>query len=403
VPLKSEKMTQNIAFSDAEISELRNFYINELNLAEDRVKNIRAILSKIGNSPVKKRGRKPKAASVGSDTQNTAVQVAPKRRGRPKKNEGIAAAVSSKSTGKRRGRPSTKNSVSAEVPAKTSKRRGPRIKKSLANIENLIHADNNSVALPAKKRGRKPGVKNNTSTGLNSNNLPAIPKKRGRKPGSGKKAVAADVSNIAAVVKKQRGRKPGSGKKAAVEGSNTLVVIKKTRGRKPGSNPKSTSLSTDNAAVPAKKTRGRKKNNVAESANLKAEAAVKSAKAPKAKTTAKKESKPKMVKPAVVSKAKKVTAAAAPKPERQTKKKMMHEFINEILSSAPRFYTTDELVQRGIKKFNLKGKEKDTAKNSIQLALNSLQSESKIKRRRKEKDRQAYWALPSISDEGYIA
>ncbi|MFN5319649.1 MAG: hypothetical protein ACK5CY_12490, partial [Bacteroidia bacterium] len=129
----------------------------------------------------------------------------------------------------------------------------------------------------------------------------------------------------------------------------------------------------------------------------------KSTKAPKAKTGEKKASKPKAVKPAVVAKAKKEKAAPEPKPERQTKKKVMHEFINEILSSAPRFYTTDELVQRGIKKFNLKGKEKDTAKNSIQIALNTLQSESKIKRRRKEKDRQAYWALPSISDEGYIA
>ena len=371
-------MTQNIAFSDAEINELRNFYINELNLAEDRVKNIRAILSKIGTAPAKKRGRKAKASNLASEIQTSSLQSAPKRRGRPKKNADAAV----KPAGKRRGRPSTKNVDNSAVPAKTGKRRGPRVKKALVGIENLINNDTNAAAPTAKKRGRKPGVKS-----IISINNDSIAKKRGRKPGSGKKAATAEATNNIVVAQKTRGRKPGAAKLAAASANNQVTPEKKTRGRKKNS---------DLASVDKNKSNG----NTESAAKTSAQ---KSTKALKEKTGVKKASKPKAVKPAVVAKAKKEKAAPEPKPERQTKKKVMHEFINEILSSAPRFYTTDELVQRGIKKFNLKGKEKDTAKNSIQIALNTLQSESKIKRRRKEKDRQAYWALPSISDEGYIA
>jgi hypothetical protein len=38
----------------------------------------------------------------------------------------------------------------------------------------------------------------------------------------------------------------------------------------------------------------------------------------------------------------------------------------------------------------------------MQFILNGLQSQGKILRRRKEKDRQAYWAALETSDEGYI-
>ena len=401
-------MTQNIAFSDAEINELRNFYINELSLAEDRVKNIRAILSKIGTAPAKKRGRKAKALVTASEIQTPLATSAPKRRGRPRKN----AEVVVKPAGKRRGRPSTKNVEILASPVKTGKRRGPRVKKALANIENLINSENGVTVAPAKKRGRKPGVKSGVTSAKTNTNETGV-KKRGRKPGSGKKAATSEASNNTAVAKKPRGRKLGSGKKAAaIEAFDNASVAKKTRGRKPGA-AKTITASANNSASFEKKSRGRKKNmapanveNASANGNIESASktsAKKSIKVSKAKTGARKESKPKAVKPAVVAKAKKEKVAPAPKPERQTKKKVMHDFINEILSSAPRFYTTDELVQRGIKKFNLKGKEKDTAKNSIQIALNTLQSESKIVRRRKEKDRQAYWALPSISDEGYIA
>ncbi len=374
-------MTQNIAFSDAEINELRNFYINELNLAEDRVKNIRAILSKIGTAPApKKRGRKAKVLKTVSEIQTPLVPSAPKRRGRPRKN--VDAAI--KPAGKRRGRPSTKNVEITASLVKTGKRRGPRVKKSLASIENLIHTASSSAVTSAKKRGRKPGSKSVLNKAqINTNESGA--KKRGRKPGSVKKTVLAEASNNSVLTKKPRGRRPGAAKAIASSANSDVTVEKKSRGRKKNTVPAAVENVSSNSSSVSKST------------------AKKTTKGITAKTDVKKESKPKAVKPAVVAKAKKEKASPAPKPERQTKKKVMHEFIIEILSSAPRFYTTDELVQRGIKKFNLKGKEKDTAKNSIQIALNTLQSENKIKRRRKEKDRQAYWALPSISDEGYIA
>lgn len=287
-------MAKSIEFSMDEMGELRSFYMKELSAAEDRVKNIRAILSKIGSAPAK-RGRKPGKAAA---AQTEAVPAAPRKRGRPAKAKPAADA-----TPKKRGR-KPKNAEVAVV-ATAPKRRGrPAKAKPVAD------------AAP-KKRGRKPKIQAAPAPA-------AAPKKRGRKP----KAVAAP-----AAAPKKRGRKP----KAV-------------------------------AAVTAPAKRGRKPKAVVVT--------------PKAKP----------------GRPKKEKAPKAPKAPKVTKKDQYSDAILKHLSDNKGYFSSETMVDIGIKTFKLKGKEKDAAKSVIQASLNRLAADGKILRGKKDKDRQAYWAALGTQD-----
>lgn len=293
-------MAKSIAFSADEMGELRAHYMQELSAAEERVKNIRAILSKIGSVPGK-RGRKPSVKAA--DLAVAADSAAPKRRGRPRKN-------TVEIVPKKRGR-KPKNAVVAEI-APTPKRRGR----------------------PAKPKAEA---------------APVIQKKRGRKP----KAVLATLA--APVTKGKRGRKPGSLNK------KTIAALAANAGKAP----KAKAAKAPKAkAVKAPKVKAPK---------------VKAAKAPKA---------PKKV--------------VAPKPAKVSKRDQYSSFITGFLGEKKQFFSTDEMVDAGIKAHNLKGKEKDAAKSTIQAALNSLASSGTIIRRKKDKVRMMFWAAPGVNDEGYL-
>lgn len=300
-------MAKSIAFSADEMGELRAHYMQELSAAEERVKNIRAILSKIGSVPGK-RGRKPSVKAT--DSSVAAESSAPKRRGRPRKNP-------------------------VEI---VPKKRGRKPK-------NAVAAD---VAPAPKRRGRPAKPKTEAA--------PALPKKRGRKP----KAVVA--APVAPVTKGKRGRKPGSLNK------KTIAAMAANAGKAP----KAKAVKTP-----------------------KSPKAVKVVKAPKAKAV-----KAPKLKVAKAPKAPK--KIVAPKSAKVSKRDQYSSFITNFLGEKKQFFSTDEMIDAGIKAQNLKGKEKDAAKSTIQAVLNALAASGSIIRRKKDKVRMMFWAAPGVNDDGYL-
>ncbi len=426
-------MAKSIAFSADEMGELRSFYAQELAAAEERVNNIKTILSKIGGTP-DKRGRKSSQINSVVDKLTEAASAAPaKKRGRPRKESSVKTV-----TGKKRGRKpaADKAVVSPNVDA-TPKRRGrpAKIKTTPVSTEpkkrgrkpkavSAAPAITASVKPTGAKRGRKPkAVSATPATAI----VKPIGAKRGRKP----KAVSA--TPVTAVVKTtgaKRGRKP-----KAVSATPAGEVVK-TSGAKRGRKPKAVASTpaTASEVKPAGAKRGRKPKAISATPVVKtpgkrgrkpkattdavvAPKPAKVAKAPvakapkvakakvvKAKVVKAKVVKAKVVKPAKVAKAKVVKPAKVVKAAEPAlpKKEQYREFIVTFLVKEGKFYNTDEMVSAGIKGFNLKGKEKDSAKTSIQSALNGLNADGKIIRRRKDKDRQAYWAALGTNDAGYM-
>jgi hypothetical protein len=345
-------MAKSIAFSADEMGELRSFYAQELAAAEERVNNIKTILSKIGGTP-DKRGRKSSQINSVVDKLTEAASAAPaKKRGRPRKESSVKTV-----TGKKRGRkPAADKVVVSAIVDAAPKRRGRPAKLKTA-----------PVATEPKKRGRKPKAALATPATAAVKTTGA---KRGRKPkvGSATPATAAVKTTGA-----KRGRKP-----KAVS-ATPVVKTPGKRGRKPKAN-------SDAAVAP-------------KPAKVAKAPVAKAPKVAKAKVV-----KAKVVKPAKVAKAKVVKPAKVVKVVEPAlpKKEQYREFIVTFLVKEGKFYNTDEMVSAGIKGFNLKGKEKDSAKTSIQSALNGLNADGKILRRRKDKDRQAYWAALGTNDAGYM-
>ena len=371
-------MSKLIQFSEEEINELRSFYSNELATAEERIMHIRAILAKIGNS-VSKRGRKPLSELSDSPINNTEAPA--KKRGRPSKKVSSTTntAVVSAEGKKKRGRPAKPKTLQNDAPAVPAKKRGRKPKATAiasAPAEEIVALINTAATTPVagKKRGRKPAVaKTNELLMANSANVDAIPvalaKVKAVKGGKSTKAIKADkavkVAKTAKMVK-------------AVKPATAIKVVKNTK-----------------AIAPAK----------VEKQLIKKEKASKAAvKVAKVKTTPAKvvSAKVKSLKAEPKALAPKVAVSSESANKKPSKKVIYQEFINKTLGSESRFFTTEEIVNGGIKEFNLKGNEKDSAKNTMQFILNGLQSQSKILRRRKEKDRQAYWAALGTDDAGYL-
>jgi len=402
-------MSKTIEFSAEEISELRSFYSNELATAEERIKHIRAILAKIGNASYGK-GRKSNNANDGAS--NIAVP-AKKKRGRPalKKQKAVDTI---NATPKKRGRPakikSTETPISATVGGKKRGRK-PKIQASPSNATLASPVELNATAPQLKKRGRKP--------------LAAANKKNSN---------VADKAQIASkTVGAKRGRKPGSklikpisNAQTTISLDNNIKAVAEVAGAKRGKKAiKVARTAKSKSAVVSKKQLKAEKEPKLTPAPAKANPEKIKSEATKVKTTAPKVAKSGLTKakvsktgPAKVVSAKKVTSKIAkvptlsaskankPKievaPKKASKKELYQEFIFKTFASEPRFYSTEEIVNAGIKEFKLQGKEKDAAKNTMQFILNGLQSQSKILRRRKEKDRQAYWASIGTNDEGYL-
>lgn len=427
-------MAKTIQFSAEEINELRSFYSNELATAEERVKHIRAILAKIGNSS---NGRE-KITGINNSEPVALGASAPakKKRGRPAtKNK--KTTVEANTTPKKRGRPAKLKAADAPVVAASGKKRGrkPKLQLALSNNDIIASASSNATAPKGKKRGRKPSSashgSNDASIGIDKiQNVPkAAGAKRGRKPGkkvensatksaSESKAVATGKKDktkpVAKVSGAKRGRKPSIiGKKASdavAPLANTTTPEAKAIETKKA--PKSNSAKADvkKVASSATKTPKEAKSDVKKPAAAKVSKAKSAEKAAKAKVVNAAPAKVVSVKKSAAKETKKSTPAKSAKvqakvelaPKKVSKKELYQELIFKTFASEPRFYTTEEIVNAGIKEFNLKGKEKDAAKNTMQFILNGLQSQSKILRRRKEKDRQAYWASLGTSDAGYI-
>jgi hypothetical protein len=386
-------MAKSIAFSADEMGELRSFYAQELAAAEERVNNIKTILSKIGGTP-DKRGRKSSQINSVVDKLTEAAIAAPaKKRGRPRKESSVKTV-----TGKKRGRkPAADKVIVSAIVDVAPKRRGRPAKVKTA-----------PVATEPKKRGRKPKAVSATPT---TTAVKTTGAKRGRKP---KAASATPATAAVKTVGAKRGRKP----KAASATPATAAV--KTVGAKRGRKPKAASTTPATEAVKSiGAKRGRKPKAVSETpvvktpgkrgrkpkATSETTAAAKPAKVAKAPVAkAPKVVKAKVAKPAKVAKAKVVKPAKVVKAAEPAlpKKEQYREFIVSFLVKESKFYNTDEMVSAGIKGFNLKGKEKDSAKTSIQSALNGLNADGKILRRRKDKDRQAYWAALGTNDAGYM-
>jgi hypothetical protein len=357
-------MSKLIQFSAEEINELRSYYSNELAASEERIKHIRAILSKIGDSSIK-RGRKP-LKEVTEDLNAIAIPA------------------------KKRGRPSKKNSANKiELSSNKPKKLGRPAKIKTAEIK--------PVEIVQKKRGRKPKNTPVVDQGLTKEIIPVAQivtakpegKKRGRKPAAEK---APKIISPAKVLNRIKVSKTSTKAKKA---SNVTA----TKAADPLKKPKATpSKATPSKATPSKATPSKGKTLNANPLPASAKPARKQAKPAKVsveKGTAKK------VK-STAKAANKVVVKADVPPKKVSKKVLYQDFIFKTIKAEPRFFTTEEIVNAGIKAFDLKGNEKDAAKNTMQFILNGLQSQDKILRRRKEKDRQAYWAALDTSDAGYL-
>ena len=396
-------MAKSIAFSADEMGELRSFYAQELAAAEERVNNIKTILSKIGGTP-DKRGRKSSQINSVVDKLTEAASAAPaKKRGRPRKESSVKTV-----TGKKRGRkPAADKVVVSAIVDAAPKRRGRPAKLKTAPVATepkkrgrkpkaaLATPATAAVKTTGAKRGRKPKAVSATPTTAEVKTTGA---KRGRKP---KAASATPATAAVKTTGAKRGRKPKVGS------ATPATAAVKTTGAKRGRKPKAVSA-TPVVKTPGKRGRKPKANSDAAVAPKPAKVAkapvAKAPKVAKAKVVKAKVVKAKVVKPAKVAKAKVVKPAKVVKVVEPAlpKKEQYREFIVTFLVKEGKFYNTDEMVSAGIKGFNLKGKEKDSAKTSIQSALNGLNADGKILRRRKDKDRQAYWAALGTNDAGYM-
>jgi hypothetical protein len=413
-------MSKTIQFSAEEINELRSFYSNELATAEERIKHIRAILAKISASS---NGRDKKSGITNSGP--VAIDVpspVKKKRGRPAtKNKKTTDEVNA--APKKRGRPAKAKSSDAPVSATSGKKRGrkPKLQLTQPNADSIVTAVSNAVPTKGKKRGRKPlsATKASSDSSIGTDKAQITPvttgAKRGRKPGKKtENSVTKPTTELKAVA---------TGKK------DKTKTVAKVSGAKRGRKPSIIGKETANAASPEAKTAAPEakaienikapKSNSAKAdlkkvakkpAAVKVSKAKPSEKAVKVKVEKAAPAKVVSVKKSAAKESKKITPAEKTKnqvkvevaPKKVSKKELYQELIFKTFASEPRFYTTEEILNAGIKEFNLKGKEKDAAKNTMQFILNGLQSQSKILRRRKEKDRQAYWASLGTSDEGYI-
>jgi hypothetical protein len=413
-------MSKTIQFSAEEINELRSFYSNELATAEERIKHIRAILAKISAS-ANGRDKKSGITNAGPIAIDVPSPVK-KKRGRPAtKNKKTTDEVNA--APKKRGRPAKAKSSDAPVSATSGKKRGrkPKLQLTQPNADSIVSAVSNAAPTKGKKRGRKPlsATKASSDASIGTDKAQITPvttgAKRGRKPG---KKIENSATKLATELKA-----------VATSKKDKTKTVAKVSGAKRGRKPSLIGKATSDAASPEAKTVAPEANAIVNKKAPKSNSAKadvkKVAKKPAAVKVSKAKPSEKAVKDKVVKAApakvvsvkksaakesKKITPAEKTKnqvkvevaPKKVSKKELYQELIFKTFASEPRFYTTEEILNAGIKEFNLKGKEKDAAKNTMQFILNGLQSQSKILRRRKEKDRQAYWASLETSDEGYI-
>lgn len=418
-------MAKSILFTAEELAALQSFYSNELKEAKEKVKSIEAVLNKIGSVP-KKRGRKPAPEKKDIETElNTSLNQinsaapkkqgrpsskkvsseAPKRRGRPRK--GLPTEVESKDllAPKRRGRP-RKTIVASNI---APKKRG-RPKKEVISIEtgsspkrrgrpkkdNLIV----SKTIAPKRRGRpkKDALEVSEST---------TPKRRGRPK---KVSSAAEIKVLAA--------KPAR-KRVRVDKKAAPASLAKER----GGNVKTEVVELTLTEKPAKK-RARKaklKVGTATLARKKAERTVKGS--PKAtKVVIPKKSVAKVIEPVdnkigleakiaalenQVEKAKEVVnktkkASAAKSKSSGSIKLTYNNFLLELLTKEERFLSTPEINESAFDTYRTKEADKRKIKSTLQTTLHRLESENLIQLRKKIGERLSYWAVPSVSDFGFI-
>ena len=217
----------SIKFDKSDLTDIRQFYQEELDRALKRLQHITSVLEQLGDqgalpemdvklpaSEAKpaRRGRKPKAVTEAAEVkvpakrgrkpkaevEVTEVKVPAKRGRKPK---AVAETTEEKAPAKRGRKPKAVTEV-AEVKVPAKRGRKPKIATETAEVKT-----------PAK-RGRKPKAITEVAE-------VKVPAKRGRKP-----KIATETAEVKTPAK--RGRKP----KAVTEAAEVKVPAK--RGRKPG-------------------------------------------------------------------------------------------------------------------------------------------------------------------------
>lgn len=78
------------------------------------------------------------------------------------------------------------------------------------------------------------------------------------------------------------------------------------------------------------------------------------------------------------------------------KKSKWTSFIVDYLNSSNRFFSTDEVINAGLKAYKLTPKEKDTAKNTLQATLHRLNKEGNIQTYRIKGVKTSFWAKNGV-------
>jgi len=402
-------MSKNISFSSDELEEIRAFYQQDLSKADQRVKNLKAIVSKLGAEP-KKRGRKSTKPATGdldiSDVMSEIKSKKTAKTGKRGRKAGVpnkpktavaskvkAAVAGSAKVGKSKAagvkpakvsgatKVSKQTKVAARVkkagvakPAKAAKvAKAPKVAKAVKSTGTVkAKSTKKAAAIPTKKSATKTAAEKVSKTRK---------PKAGLKTPSPAKDSAANSSAASDVTTVEKKTKVASGNKPK-------AVVKKdkaTRAVKPVKVVEKKKTAASKLEVVSKDTSGKPNQLPSEGSVVKIALSKKPA------------GKLKVVK--VKSEIKKPVQADDDAIKRR--KSQWTSFLLEFLGAEKRFIPTPDIIEAGQKKFKLSGKEKDTAKNTIQATLFRLGSENQIQSRKKDNSRIAYWAAIGVSDEGF--
>jgi hypothetical protein len=403
-------MSKNISFSSDELEEIRAFYQQELSKADQRVKNLKAIVSKLGAEP-KKRGRKS-TKPVSNDLEISAVISEIKSKGsaksakrgrkagvpnKPKSAVTPASISKTKSAPPAAKKPLRKTKTAVVKPVKAAKISKPakaakavKVAKPAKAIKPLKVAKAVKTAKVGKpEKATKPVVAkkaNSVLTGETANLVAGEKKKRITKP----KVVKTPKLAKVAVVKS-----PATSEPAKVE--KKTIVVKSDKPKATTPKVKTPAAKKSVKSIPKKKTAVSKlevvaKGTASKTGNSSSGSVVKIA-------LSKPLGKVKVVK--VKSEIKKPVQADDDAIKRR--KSQWTSFLLDFLGSEKRFISTPDIIDAGQKKFKLSGKEKDTAKNTIQATLFRLGSEKQIQSRKKDSSRIAFWAANGVNDEEFVS
>lgn len=416
---------------------------------------MKAALEILSPMPAKKRGRpaKPKAEQSSSKRrgrpsktkEETTVVSATKKRGRPAKDTKPVVT-------KRRGRPA-KAKVESEI-SNAPKRRGRPAK---SNVDA-------NVAVIQKRRGRPAKVKIENSVSLSPKGFekPAsskadkivstVPKRRGRpaklttkKPVSvvpkrrGRPAKAKIETLVSATPPKPKevidsnlkadSNSPTLSKRA---GRSVKTKIAKNSSSKKEVIPSKVETTTSELVNPKVKKGSVKSKKVATKANVSKAKKVKPESLVTPKGVTKKKISEKIdVAPIELKQSKEIAAKIealekkvqdakakvqssksslkkkpaplkAAKPSEEKGKLTYNNFILDLLAKEERFLSTPEINESAFNSYRTKETEKKKIRSTLQTTLHRLEADNLIQLRKKENDRLSYWAIPSVSDYGFL-